>query len=111
VIAADGTRSKIRDSLDIDASCRSLPTVVNRYLIPSRGIAPDLVSREHWSGRYRIGIAPCGDDLTYVYQVSPEWDKAAAALPNNVNLWSRAFPRLYEQYRAHRARHCIKARK
>jgi 2-polyprenyl-6-methoxyphenol hydroxylase-like FAD-dependent oxidoreductase len=94
VIAADGARSKVRDSLGVGAHYRSLPTVVNRYLIPSRELAPDLVSREHWSGRYRIGITPCGDDLTYVYQVSPEWDKAAAALPNNVALWSKAFPRL-----------------
>ena len=94
VVAADGARSKIRDSLGVGARYRSLPTVVSRYLIPSRELAPDLVSREHWSDRYRIGITPCGDDLTYVYQVSPEWDKAAAALPNDVAHWSKAFPRL-----------------
>jgi 2-polyprenyl-6-methoxyphenol hydroxylase-like FAD-dependent oxidoreductase len=94
IIAADGARSKVRDSLGIGASHRSLPTIVNRYLIPSREIAPEPISREHWSGHYRIGIAPCGLDQTYVYQVCPEWDKAATALPNDVTLWSKAFPRL-----------------
>jgi 2-polyprenyl-6-methoxyphenol hydroxylase-like FAD-dependent oxidoreductase len=94
VIAADGIRSRVRDSLDIGASYRSLPTVVNRYLIPSREITPEAITREHWSGRYRIGITPCAADLTYVYQVCPEWDKTAVALPSHVAFWSEAFPRL-----------------
>lgn len=94
VIAADGVRSKLRDSLGVGGSYRWLPTIVNRYLIPSREITPDRVTREHWSNRCRIGITPCGDDLTYVYQVCPEWDEAAAVLPNDVAFWSSAFPRL-----------------
>jgi 2-polyprenyl-6-methoxyphenol hydroxylase-like FAD-dependent oxidoreductase len=94
VVVADGARSKVRESLGIGASYQSLPTVVNRYLISSREITPELIMKEYWSGRYRIGITPCGQDLTYVYQVCPEWDNAAAALPNNVAFWSRAFPRL-----------------
>jgi 2-polyprenyl-6-methoxyphenol hydroxylase-like FAD-dependent oxidoreductase len=93
VVVADGVRSRIRDSLDVGAHYRSLPTVVNRYLIPSREIAPEPVSREYWSDRYRIGITPC-DNLTYIYQVCPESDKGAAALPSDVMLWSRAFPLL-----------------
>jgi 2-polyprenyl-6-methoxyphenol hydroxylase-like FAD-dependent oxidoreductase len=94
VIAADGVRSKIRDSLGVGGSHRWLPTIVNRYLISSREITPDLVTREHWSNRCRIGITPCANDLTYVYQVCPEWDETAIALPNNVAFWSSAFPRL-----------------
>jgi 2-polyprenyl-6-methoxyphenol hydroxylase-like FAD-dependent oxidoreductase len=94
VIAADGVRSRVRDSLDIGASYRSLPTVVNRYLIPSREITPEPITKEHWSGRCRIGITPCAADLTYVYQVCPEWDKTAMALPSRVAFWSGAFPRL-----------------
>ena len=95
VIVADGVRSRSSaNSLGIGAHWRSLPTTVNRYLIPTREIAPAPVSSEHWSDRYRIGITPCGNDLTYVYQVCPEWDKAAMTLPSNVAFWSRAFPRL-----------------
>jgi 2-polyprenyl-6-methoxyphenol hydroxylase-like FAD-dependent oxidoreductase len=97
VIVADGGRSRIRDSLGVGASYRSLPTVVNRYLVPSREITPEPVSSEYWSGCYRIGITPC-NDLTYVYQVCPEWDKTAKALPSNVAFWSRAFPALRREF-------------
>jgi 2-polyprenyl-6-methoxyphenol hydroxylase-like FAD-dependent oxidoreductase len=94
VIVADGLRSAVRDSLHIGARYWALPTPVNRYLIPSRSLPLEPVMREHWSGRYRIGTAPCGADLSYVYQVYPEWDAAASALPNDVAVWSEAFPTL-----------------
>jgi 2-polyprenyl-6-methoxyphenol hydroxylase-like FAD-dependent oxidoreductase len=93
VIAADGARSIVRDSLGIGASFRSLATIVNRYLLSSREVTPEPMMKEHWSGRYRIGTAPCGG-CSYVYQVCPEWDKAASVLPNDVGFWSRAFPGL-----------------
>ncbi len=97
VIGADGAWSKVRESLGVGGTCRKLPTIINRYLIPSREITPDLVTREYWSGRYRIGITPSGPDTTYVYQVSPEWDKAATALPMDLALWTRAFPMLQRE--------------
>jgi 2-polyprenyl-6-methoxyphenol hydroxylase-like FAD-dependent oxidoreductase len=34
VVAADGAQSKLRQSLEVGGSCRWLPTVVNRNLIP-----------------------------------------------------------------------------
>lgn len=92
VIVADGARSRVRDALDIGASYEPLPTLVNRYLVPSSKLPLEPIMKEHWSGRYRIGTAPCGQDLSYVYQVYPEWDEAAAVLPNNVATWSTAFP-------------------
>ena len=94
VVAADGARSKVRDLLRVGASYRPLPTKINRYLIPSRELTPEPATREHWSGHYRIGITSCGRDLTYVYQICPEWDKSATVLPNDVAFWSTAFPRL-----------------
>jgi 2-polyprenyl-6-methoxyphenol hydroxylase-like FAD-dependent oxidoreductase len=94
VVAADGVRSKLRGSLNIGGGYRWLPTIVNRYLVTSREITPDLITREHWSGRCRVGVTPCGSNMTYVYQVCPEWDKVATALPNDVTYWSSAFPRL-----------------
>jgi len=92
VIVADGARSVVRKSLDVRARYEALPTLVNRYLLPSRELPLEPIMREHWSRRYRIGTAPCGDRLSYVYQVFPEWDKAASTLPNNVEVWSGAFP-------------------
>jgi 2-polyprenyl-6-methoxyphenol hydroxylase-like FAD-dependent oxidoreductase len=91
---ADGARSAVRDTLDIGACYRALPTLVNRYLIPSRSLPLEPMMKEHWSGRYRIGTAPCGADFSYFYQVYPEWDAAASALPNDLAVWSEAFPTL-----------------
>jgi 2-polyprenyl-6-methoxyphenol hydroxylase-like FAD-dependent oxidoreductase len=100
VIAADGLRSVVRDTLAIGAHYRALPTLVNRYLIPSRSLPLEPTMREHWSGRYRIGTAQCGADLSYVYQVYPEGDAAASALPNDVAVWSEAFPTLRTEVEA-----------
>jgi 2-polyprenyl-6-methoxyphenol hydroxylase-like FAD-dependent oxidoreductase len=97
VIAADGAQSRLRDTLGVGGAYRSLPTVVNRYLIPTREITPEPVTTEHWSGRYRIGIMPCGEDLSFVFQVCPEWDRSASALPIDREIWSRAFPRLQRE--------------
>jgi 2-polyprenyl-6-methoxyphenol hydroxylase-like FAD-dependent oxidoreductase len=94
VIVADGAQSKIRAGLGIDAEHRLLPTLVSRYLLPSLGKSVEPVTSEHWSHRYTIGITPCADDLTYVYQVCPEWDRAASVLPSDPALWSKAFPQL-----------------
>jgi 2-polyprenyl-6-methoxyphenol hydroxylase-like FAD-dependent oxidoreductase len=94
VIVADGARSVVRDTLNIGARYRALPTLVNRYLVSSRSLPLEPMMTEHWSGRYRIGTAPCGTELSYVYQVYPEWDAPASALPNDVAVWSEAFPTL-----------------
>jgi 2-polyprenyl-6-methoxyphenol hydroxylase-like FAD-dependent oxidoreductase len=94
VVAADGAQSRLRTSLGIGGAYRALPTVVNRYLVPSREFTPDLVSTEHWSGRRRIGIMPCGENLSFLFHVSPEWDQAASKLPIDIEYWSKAYPRL-----------------
>jgi 2-polyprenyl-6-methoxyphenol hydroxylase-like FAD-dependent oxidoreductase len=94
VIAADGAQSRLREALGVGGSYRSLPTVVNRYLLPTRAITPEPVTTEHWSGRYRIGIMPCGDDMSFIFQVCPQGDRTASALPIDHACWSKAFPRL-----------------
>jgi 2-polyprenyl-6-methoxyphenol hydroxylase-like FAD-dependent oxidoreductase len=100
VIVADGARSAVRDTLDIGARYRALPTLVNRYLIPSRSLPLEPMMREHWSGRYRIGTAPCGAEFSYFYQVYPKWDAAASVLPHDVAAWSKAFPALRTEIEA-----------
>jgi 2-polyprenyl-6-methoxyphenol hydroxylase-like FAD-dependent oxidoreductase len=94
VVAADGAQSKLRESLAVGGSYHSLATVVNRYLVPTREITPEPITTEHWSGRYRIGIMPCGGDLSFIFQVCPEWDKIASRLPIDRECWLQAFPRL-----------------
>jgi 2-polyprenyl-6-methoxyphenol hydroxylase-like FAD-dependent oxidoreductase len=97
IVAADGAQSKLRASLDLGDSYRSLPTVVNRYIVPSREITPEPVLIEHWSGRCRIGIMPCGQDVSFIYQVCPQWDKSATALPIDPEFWSKVFPKLHRE--------------
>jgi 2-polyprenyl-6-methoxyphenol hydroxylase-like FAD-dependent oxidoreductase len=97
VIAADGAQSKLRDSLCVGGRYRSLATVVNRYLIPTREITPEPVATEHWSGRYRVGIMPCGGELSFIFQACPQGDKIATRLPLDRECWSKAFPRLVRE--------------
>jgi 2-polyprenyl-6-methoxyphenol hydroxylase-like FAD-dependent oxidoreductase len=94
VVAADGVQSRLRASLDVGGSYRWLPTIVNRYLVPSREVTPELVSTEHWSGRCRIGIMPCGQNMSFLYHVSAECDRPASRLPIDMEYWSRAYPGL-----------------
>lgn len=94
VVAADGVQSRLRTSLGVGGSYRWLPTVVNRYLVPTREVTSELVSTEHWSGRCRMGIMPCGKDLSFLFHVSPEWNKAASSGPIDTQFWLSALPRL-----------------
>lgn len=94
VIAADGAQSRLRDALNVGGRYRALPTLVNRYLVPTREITPEPVTTEHWSGRYRLGIMPCGEDQSFIFQVLPEWHETAGKLPIDRDFWSQAFPYL-----------------
>lgn len=82
----------------IHRAVRKLPTIINRYMLPTREIAlaPDMV--EHWSGRYRVATAPCGESLTYAFQVYPDRDQAAAAAHGDMTAWRAAFPGLHRLF-------------
>ena len=63
VVGCDGFNSKVRDSLRVGATSRKLPTIINRYLLPHRRFTRESVTTEHYSGRRRIGVTPCGDNF------------------------------------------------
>ena len=94
VVGADGVHSAVRKSVAPQATYRALGTLINRYLLPDQELVEPGITLENWSGRRRIGITPCGENDTYVYQVCPANDAAAAALPNDIDNWQRAFPHL-----------------
>jgi 2-polyprenyl-6-methoxyphenol hydroxylase-like FAD-dependent oxidoreductase len=94
VVAADGFRSKVRDSLNVGASSRELGTLINRYLVPTRSITEEAVTTEHWSGPRRIGITPSGAGHSYAYVVMPRSDAGGSRLPLDVVEWSRSHPAL-----------------
>lgn len=94
VVAADGFRSKVRDSLNIGARSRELGTLINRYLVATRSFTEEAVTTEHWSGPRRIGITPSGAGHSYAYVVMPRGDAGGSRLPLDVADWSRSHPAL-----------------
>jgi 2-polyprenyl-6-methoxyphenol hydroxylase-like FAD-dependent oxidoreductase len=94
IIAADGFRSKLRDELELKIVAKELANGATRFLVPRSNSEPENMTREWWSGRRRIGIAPASTDLTYTYMSCPESDSAGSALPVNVGTWKRSFPML-----------------
>lgn len=92
VIGCDGFNSEVRRSLGLEARQTLLPTQINRYLLPHRRFTPDPVTTEHSSGQRRIGVAPAGEDTTYVFVVSPMADDAARALPIDPDVWRQSHP-------------------
>lgn len=97
VVGADGVSSNVRESLGLTKLTERLPSVVTRYLAPTREVGPEPYATMWWSGKRRIGIAPCGPDMTYVYMVCHESDLGAKKLPMDLGLWSASFPMLADK--------------
>jgi 2-polyprenyl-6-methoxyphenol hydroxylase-like FAD-dependent oxidoreductase len=95
VIAADGVRSQVRESLNLTKSYRVLADGATRLLIPRR---EESVANEYWSGNKRIGVAPCSEDLTYVFMIGPENDARVGALPVDCEYWESHFPHLSDLF-------------
>jgi 2-polyprenyl-6-methoxyphenol hydroxylase-like FAD-dependent oxidoreductase len=96
VVAADGFRSQLRESLGLEKEARLLSAGTARVLMPREDEEPARL--EYWSGKLRIGVAPTSDDLTYVYLNSPNADAAAARTPIDVDLWASRFPGLPRRF-------------
>lgn len=94
VIAADGFQSLVRKSMVPEARAWELATAVNRHFVPTRDIAAEPFTTQHWSGQRRIGVTPTSSIHTYVYTVCPAADSGGRVLPMDVDNWTRAFPAL-----------------
>lgn len=99
VVGADGFGSRVRESLSLGARSFLLPTVINRFLIPHRRFTPEDVTTEHYAGQRRIGIAPAGAELTYVFTVSRLADAPSNALPLPVEEWLAHYPQLGDLFK------------
>ena len=94
VVAADGFGSGARRHLGLGVVVKELSNGATRLLVPRTDFEREDMTREWWSGRRRIGIAPATDDLTYTYMSSPQSDIAGAALPVDIESWQTSFPML-----------------
>ena len=99
VIAADGVRSAVRDSLGIVGKRRKYQDGITRVLVDRAGyIGGDW---EHvidfWAFEpriLRVLYAPCEDGKLYFAMMAPRDDAAAAALPVDPAIWASCFPSL-----------------
>ncbi|GLK83806.1 FAD-dependent oxidoreductase [Ancylobacter defluvii] len=93
-VAANGFRSRLRDALGLTGLVEERSAGATRLLIPRGAAEADLVMREYWSGKRRIGITPSSPGLTYAYLSCPNDDARGTALPLDTASWKAAFPAL-----------------
>jgi len=99
VIAADGVRSAVRDSLGIPVARHKYQDGIVRVLVdraPFMGGACEHVI-DFWAFEprtLRILYAPCEDGKLYFAMMAPRADKEAATLPINAKVWGDVFPML-----------------
>lgn len=91
VIGADGFHSRVRDTLGLAQVVMTLGDGATRLVIPRQ---EEPISVEYWSGRRRVGIAPCSAELSYVFIIGPESDERAVRLPVDKDYWIAALPHL-----------------
>lgn len=98
VVGADGVHSKVRDSLDLVRSKRSLRDGATRLLIPrtdAERAEPEWQRCiEFWSGTRRILYTPCHRDWVYFAVVGRNDDERARRVPLDIESWTRSFPSL-----------------
>lgn len=92
VVATDGFRSRLRDQLGLTLFARERKSGATRLILHRGPAEAQNMAREYWSGRRRVGIAPCAPDLTYTYLSCPNADRRGVALPLDIESWRRAFP-------------------
>ena len=97
VIGADGTNSRLRDSLGLLDIRRPLVDGCTRLMIPK--IPEELgqdgaTTIEYWSGSRRLLYTPCSPTEVYIALVMLDSDTVAKAVPVDRAAWKRWFPHL-----------------
>ena len=101
VIGADGTSSRLRDSLGLLDRRKPLVDGCTRLLIPKtveeRGqekSGAGATTVEYWSGSRRVLYTPCSPTEVYIALTMLDADDAAKAVPVDRAAWKRWFPHL-----------------
>ena len=97
VIAADGTNSKLRDSVDLLEKRRNLPDGAIRLLIdmtPQEKQSDGGTTVEYWSGSRRVLYTPCSGNTIYVAMTMLDRDVTAKTAPIDAAAWTAWFPHL-----------------
>src|SRR5262245_2295061 len=99
VIAADGVRSAVRDSLGSACSRRKYQDGIVRVLVDRDGLVGGAWEHviDFWAfapRTLRILYAPCEDGRLYMAMMAPRDDPEASRLPIDPVVWVNAFPML-----------------
>jgi 2-polyprenyl-6-methoxyphenol hydroxylase-like FAD-dependent oxidoreductase len=99
IVAADGTNSRLRDSLGLIDKRKFLVDGCTRLLINK---TPDEIETqqdgattiEYWSGSRRVLYTPCSETEVYIALTMLDSDEAAKEIPVNREVWKGWFPHL-----------------
>jgi len=98
VVGADGTNSRLRDSLGLLAKRKYLVDGCTRLLMDKtaeeRAVTDGAKTVEYWSGTRRVLYTPCSETDIYIALTMLDSDVAAKAVPVRKDEWKRAFPHL-----------------
>jgi 2-polyprenyl-6-methoxyphenol hydroxylase-like FAD-dependent oxidoreductase len=94
VIAADGLRSAIRESLGVTKSFRHLGNGAIRVMIPRREDEVSDIAEEHWNGSRVLLYNPCTPDHIYLCFVASVDDARGKRVPVDKESWCESFPML-----------------
>jgi 2-polyprenyl-6-methoxyphenol hydroxylase-like FAD-dependent oxidoreductase len=97
IVAADGSNSRLRDSLGLLAKRKYLVDGCTRLLMDKTAAeraSGDGKTIEYWSGTRRILYTPCSEDDIYIALTMLDSDEIAKALPVRKDDWKRWFPPL-----------------
>jgi 2-polyprenyl-6-methoxyphenol hydroxylase-like FAD-dependent oxidoreductase len=98
IVAADGSNSRLRDSLELISRRKPLADGAIRLLIAMTDAernATDIGKTiEYWSGSRRVLYTPCSADQVYVALTMLDSDAAAKAVPLQRTAWKSSFPYL-----------------
>jgi 2-polyprenyl-6-methoxyphenol hydroxylase-like FAD-dependent oxidoreductase len=93
VVASDGVRSRVRESLGLTKECRGTGIGITRLLVPTlNGERPGDIIIENWNRKRGLMINPCTPDETYLAFGGPVTDVVARENPVNVEMYKQAFP-------------------
>jgi 2-polyprenyl-6-methoxyphenol hydroxylase-like FAD-dependent oxidoreductase len=98
IIGADGSNSRLRDSLGLLSYRKYLVDGCTRLLMEKnaseRVLTDGAKTVEYWSGTRRVLYTPCSETDIYIALTMLDNDEAAKALPVRKDEWKRAFPHL-----------------
>jgi len=98
IVGADGSNSRLRDSLGLLSQRKYLVDGCTRLLMDKtaaeRAATDGAKTVEYWSGTRRLLYTPCSETDIYIALTMLDSDQAAKALPVRKDEWKRAFPHL-----------------